>query len=158
MFIKVEFDPLGGTAYQDMGTSQLLSVPYALYSERSANSPWLIGSTGIYYNDANVGIGTNNPLYKLEVNGSMLVGTASKGIRFRNDGAVVDIESVGTDLAINYQDGGNTVLNVAAGNVGIGDLSPLYKFHVRSFESGTWLSGFSQHEHQFIKQWCGYSR
>ena len=120
MFIKVEFDPLGGTAYQDMGTSQLLSVPYALYSERSANSPWLIGSTGIYYNDANVGIGTNNPPYKLEVNGTTLIGIATKGIRFRNDGACTDIESVGTDLAINYQDGGNTVLNVNAGNVGIG--------------------------------------
>jgi uncharacterized protein (TIGR02145 family) len=31
-FIKIEMDPLGGTAFQDMGTTQLLSVPYALYS------------------------------------------------------------------------------------------------------------------------------
>jgi hypothetical protein len=36
MFIKVELDPLGGTAYQDLGAAQLLSVPYALYSERSS--------------------------------------------------------------------------------------------------------------------------
>ncbi len=141
MFIKVEFDPLGGTAYQNMGTSQLLSVPYALYSEHSANSPWLIGSTGIYYNDANVGIGTNNPTIKLEVNGTTLIGIETKGIRFRNDGAFTDIESLGTDLAINYQ-GGNTVLNGNAGNVGIGCLFPDYKFHVRSYASGTWLSEF----------------
>ncbi|MBI5540120.1 MAG: tail fiber domain-containing protein [Bacteroidia bacterium] len=31
-FIKVEADPTGGTSYLDMGTTQLLSVPYALNS------------------------------------------------------------------------------------------------------------------------------
>lgn len=29
-FIKIEIDPAGGTSYTDMGTSQLLSVPYAM--------------------------------------------------------------------------------------------------------------------------------
>ncbi len=32
-FIKVEMDPAGGTAYQLMGTSQLLSVPYSLHAK-----------------------------------------------------------------------------------------------------------------------------
>ena len=32
MFLKVEVDPTGGSAYEYMGTSQLISVPYALYS------------------------------------------------------------------------------------------------------------------------------
>jgi uncharacterized protein (TIGR02145 family) len=32
-FIKVELDPAGGTSYTEMGTSQLISVPYALYAE-----------------------------------------------------------------------------------------------------------------------------
>ena len=32
-FLKVEIDPNGGTAFQALGTSQLLSVPYALYSK-----------------------------------------------------------------------------------------------------------------------------
>ena len=31
-FVKVEMDPNGGSAYQNMGTSQLLSVPYALHA------------------------------------------------------------------------------------------------------------------------------
>jgi hypothetical protein len=34
-FIKVEMDPEGGTSFALMGTSQLLSVPYALYSKTS---------------------------------------------------------------------------------------------------------------------------
>ncbi|MFN8207970.1 MAG: tail fiber domain-containing protein [Bacteroidales bacterium] len=33
-FLKTELDASGGTSFQTMGTSQLLSVPYALYSER----------------------------------------------------------------------------------------------------------------------------
>lgn len=34
-FVKTETDPSGGTNYSISGTSQLLSVPYALYAERS---------------------------------------------------------------------------------------------------------------------------
>lgn len=34
-FLKVEMDPNGGTAYQLMGTSQLLSVPYAIQSKKT---------------------------------------------------------------------------------------------------------------------------
>ena len=32
-FVKTEIDPNGGTSYSILGTSQLLSVPYALYSK-----------------------------------------------------------------------------------------------------------------------------
>ncbi len=34
-FLQVEIDPTGGSSYIDMGTQQLLSVPYALYAEKS---------------------------------------------------------------------------------------------------------------------------
>ena len=37
-FIKVEMDPTGGTAFQIMGTSQLMSVPYALYAKDVQNN------------------------------------------------------------------------------------------------------------------------
>lgn len=36
-FIKTEADPTGGTNYTISGTTQLLSVPYALYAENTAN-------------------------------------------------------------------------------------------------------------------------
>ncbi len=36
-FIKTETDPIGGTNYTITGTSQLLSVPYALYAKTAAN-------------------------------------------------------------------------------------------------------------------------
>ncbi len=37
-FIKTETDPAGGTSYTISGTSQLLSVPYALYAKTAGNS------------------------------------------------------------------------------------------------------------------------
>lgn len=36
-FIKTETDPSGGTSYTIIGTSQLLSVPYALYAKTTSN-------------------------------------------------------------------------------------------------------------------------
>jgi len=36
-FIKTETDPTGGTSYNITGTSQILSVPFALYAETAAN-------------------------------------------------------------------------------------------------------------------------
>jgi hypothetical protein len=38
-FIKTETDPLGGTSYTITGTSQLLSVPYALHAKTVASYP-----------------------------------------------------------------------------------------------------------------------
>lgn len=42
-FIKTETDPTGGTAYSISSTTQLLSVPYALYAEKSG-SPTLVSA------------------------------------------------------------------------------------------------------------------
>lgn len=36
-YIKTETDPSGGSNYSIVGTSQLLSVPYALYAKRAGN-------------------------------------------------------------------------------------------------------------------------
>lgn len=43
-FLQVEIDPTGGTTFTDMGTTQLVSVPYALYAANSAPGPQ--GPTG----------------------------------------------------------------------------------------------------------------
>src|ERR1700741_1746531 len=44
-FIKIETDPLGGTNYTISGTTELVSVPYALFSA-NGGTPGATGATG----------------------------------------------------------------------------------------------------------------
>ncbi len=72
-FLRVEMDPSGGTNYELMGVSELLSVPYALYAaeagsgQREADLDWeitgghVVTGHGGSYPAGNVGIGNNAP-------------------------------------------------------------------------------------------------
>lgn len=74
-FLKVEMDATGGTSYVMMGTSQLLSTPYALYAEKAGSADasstiWNTNANGVDY-DGNVGIGTTAPTAPFEINKNM---------------------------------------------------------------------------------------
>ena len=47
-FIQVEIDPTGGSNYTDMGTTQMMSVPYALYAGSTKTT--IKAGTGITIN------------------------------------------------------------------------------------------------------------
>lgn len=106
-YLQVEFDPNGGTSWIDMGTSQLLSVPYSFYSLTSAMSldnRWSTNSIDIWNSNTggNVGIGTSTPSHRLEVDHSSP--TSNTGI----------IQSKATQASGSYNDayaiyGENTV-------------------------------------------------
>lgn len=87
-YMQVEADLTGGTSYQGFGTSQLLSVPYALYANSSGapilpvgtavgNTPywdgssWVVSSNNIYNAGGDVGIGVSTPVQKLDVEGNI---------------------------------------------------------------------------------------
>src|ERR1700749_1764675 len=38
-YLQVEMDPMGGSSYIDMGTTQLMSVPFAMYAANSQVGP-----------------------------------------------------------------------------------------------------------------------
>ncbi|WP_189663242.1 MULTISPECIES: DUF1566 domain-containing protein [unclassified Polaribacter] len=57
-FIKTETDPIGGTNYTITGTSQLLSVPYALYAKTAANGISGAQTTAITDNTTAIGLNT----------------------------------------------------------------------------------------------------
>jgi hypothetical protein len=123
-FIKTQTDPTGGTNYTITGSSQLMSVPYALFSANGTPGPtgstgpigpqgtqgpvgpqgmqglpgtngtngatgllpngtaagntsfwdgsqWVINNSNIFNNGGFVGIGLNNPVQRLDVNGQV---------------------------------------------------------------------------------------
>lgn len=70
-FIKMETDPTGGINYTIIGTTELMSVPYALFSGNASGSggnSWTANGSNIFNsNSANVGIGSTNPKVKLTI-------------------------------------------------------------------------------------------
>lgn len=93
-FLQIEADFAGGNNYSEMGTSQLLSVPYALYAKYSGvpilpngdspgntvfwdGSNWITNNSNIYNNGNFVGIGTSAPVQKLDVIGQVNIPTDS---------------------------------------------------------------------------------
>ncbi len=72
--VKTEIDPNGGTSYSLSGTSELLSVPYALVAGNSTTSPssdvWTKDNSNnyVYVNKVEkVGIGTATPTTYLDI-------------------------------------------------------------------------------------------
>lgn len=144
-YLQVEIDAIGGTTFTDMGTSQLLSVPFALFARSSANV-W--GSTGhipkflgvhsltnsqIYDDASNVGIGTTSPFSKLSV--AVSTTDASAGISITNaltGGKTIAINQ-GQVGKLNFTEPGVTDLVTMDFNnnrVGINNTSPAYPLHV----------------------------
>jgi hypothetical protein len=118
-YLKLEMDPAGGTSYEAFEPSQLLSVPYALHATTvetegqtlsvdgqnisisdgntiEAPSYWGQNGSDLYYNDGNVGIGTSDPAAKLQVNGTLMIGSGSKLVS-----AITEINDT-TDATNNY--------------------------------------------------------
>jgi hypothetical protein len=75
-FLEVSIDPANGIAFTSLGTTQLLSVPYALHAKTAESVSGISGTTNfvtksidgitlgnsqILDNGTNVGIGTNSP-------------------------------------------------------------------------------------------------
>lgn len=67
-YTKVEIDVTGGTSYVDMGTSQMLNVPFALYASGAGSIPGGLVNKGSWDAVNNIphltsGVGTNGDLY-----------------------------------------------------------------------------------------------
>jgi hypothetical protein len=151
-YIKSETDLAGGTSYTISGTSQLLSVPYAMHAGSAAGgldngstagvSPfwngtsWVTNNTNFYNNGTNIGIGTTSPTSQLDI----VDPTMSRSrYRYGNEPSGLTIgnwlseayvyNELNTDLVF----GTNNIARVRIknnGNVGIGTDTPTAKLDV----------------------------
>ncbi len=78
-FINTEIDPTGGSNYTITGTSQLLSVPYALYAKNSGH--WHFNENTIYtYKNVSIGTDESTSLFTLSANSTGTTGRKVLGI------------------------------------------------------------------------------
>lgn len=141
-YIKTETDPAGGTSYSIAGTTQLLSVPYALYSKNSASTVTNFTKTGnniANNNSGNVGIGTGatipSSLLTVKKTGIGFTQEDASGaaqIGFYTDATNAFLQThTNTDLAFSTNNGGaRMVLQKTTGNFGIGVPVPTQKLEV----------------------------
>ncbi|MBL7104363.1 MAG: hypothetical protein ISS18_08535 [Bacteroidales bacterium] len=137
-FLEVELDPAGGYTFTSMGTTQLLSVPYSLYSESTGDtSRWRKNNDDLYFTNGNVGIGTDNPhsWAKLDVRGTFTVDGYTYLTRMDGGEAILDLYNTISDWELvaasdnNRFDirkwGGVAALSISDNNfIGIGTSTP----------------------------------
>lgn len=146
-WLQVEFALQGSIVYSDMGTSQLLSVPFALYAENSGNLPvgtsgqtlrhdgtsW-IATNNLFNNGTYIGIGTTSPGAALHVMGNSRLDNANPMFQFFNGTTYKTfLQSFNNDFYIGHNLNGSVITwtngtekmrVTGAGNVGIGTTSP----------------------------------
>lgn len=151
-FVKTETDPIGGTSYTITGTSQLLSVPYALFAKNS--SAWqTIDDTTSTFNQ--VGIGSTSTYLGVElivkdnVFASQLIestgATTDAELWLKNPTGVWRIHGDQSDgnkfklgLWTDYSEAGgsnilpNSMTVDTLGNVGIGTATPNSKLTINN--------------------------
>ncbi|NES86755.1 MAG: hypothetical protein F6K10_38425, partial [Moorea sp. SIO2B7] len=107
---------------QDTDEVKVTGVIRSGHSSGSLRIDDALHTTGALTVDGNVGIGTNNPRQKLEVNGTV------KATRFEGDGSGLTGISAGGETK--WSDGDSNRIYYNAGHVGIGTNNPSQKLEV----------------------------
>ncbi len=147
--LKVEVD--NGSGYVDLGTTQLVSVPYAMHaSTADVAGPWELNGNNAFYNNGYVGIGTDDPqhhlhLYKGGLNYMMFSDTYTGP----TSGARIGVNGSGHAFFLNElsdrnlfltTNGTNRVAVTHDGLVGIGTNAPEWPLHLHSSTGTSYLN------------------
>jgi len=116
-FLKVEIAPAGGSNYQLQGTTQLLSVPYALYSEKTR---LLAGNNTINITNGNTITGNYQAGTGINLTGNTISHNLVAGTGISITGNT--ITNTGTNQWLSHANG----IYYNAGHVGIGTTPQQY--------------------------------
>lgn len=110
-YLKTETDPTGGTTYTITGTSQLLSVPYAMYAKTAGGGG---GSFAIPY--ANV-VNNAGTLFSLTNDGD---GTSVEGVNNTATSNIASVRGIVSSAAPGGFSAGVRGINNGTGGLGVG--------------------------------------
>lgn len=144
-YLQTETDPAGGTNYTITGTTQLLSVPYALYAETSGSG----GSGGGSGSDFDLNCSTSfNNNYVIRGTGSgnwectndmVITSTGRVGINATSPSTSYDLTIGSGGFLVN----GSSSSSAIAGRLGVGTTSPSSSYDLTVGSSGFLVSGSS---------------
>jgi len=103
----------------------------AMTESHAQSSYWLKNADKLYYNDGNVGIGTNSPTEKLEVSGNASI-SGELNVSLINTSAGTSIFQGQVECAHNNP--ASAALYIPTGKVGIGTNSPTFRLQVASVD------------------------
>lgn len=138
-FIETAIDNTGGTSYSVLGTSQLMSVPYALYAKSAGNTPTLTSEltndSGFITSPDDADADPSNE-YNTSVvlNGTTLETTDGGGT------IMTDLSSLSGGGSGNWTLTGNDIQNSNTGNVGIGSPTPIHFVEIGSLDTNANLA------------------
>jgi len=124
-YIEVAIDADGGTNYTATGSSQLLSVPYALHANTVGTNYnlWNLNGDDVFYTDGNVGIGTDEPTRQLTLTESFRLPKTTAdnvGVVYKDDNRF--FHDYGNNSFFIGKDAGN-FLFTGSNNHGVGNYS-----------------------------------
>jgi hypothetical protein len=109
----------------------------AMTESHAQTSYWFKTAENLYYNDGNVGIGTNSPGAKLEVSGNARI-SGELNVSLINTSAGTSIFQGQVECAHNNP--ASAALYIPTGKVGIGTNSPSAKLNVEGdYSTGDWI-------------------
>jgi hypothetical protein len=131
-FLETATDPFGGTAYTLVSTAEMLSVPYALYAERSGGS--VTAGTGLGQQGDSIFAQVNSPIWNA---GSIQGRPVSSNTPANNDvlqwngtaWTPAAVSGGGGGGVSNWTVAGNNI-HYTTGNVGIGVTLPADPLHL----------------------------
>ncbi len=103
-FVKVDMDLDNDNVYENLGVAKLLSVPYALYAQKSGDQKWASNGNNISYNAGKIGVGIETPIEPLHVNGNIRGGQYGGALRIKTDFGYLDVGAKNADYAHFYTD------------------------------------------------------
>ncbi len=159
-YLQVEMDANGGSSYVTMGTSQLVSVPYAMHASSASTVSGLSGSTNYIPNFTSssalgnsniyqgpggyIGIGTTSPEWPLQLNTSgsesvLQISAAGSSGSGDLDGLLMSYNSSGAyftnmeNTPMSFSTNGTNRMTIEEfGYVGIGTTSPQWPLQLNT--------------------------